>query len=150
MGAVLGLPRLRHTSGDVRRFCYLCTVIKKTRDMVKSNIAVGQMFIQFPQPIAELQEAPKPRVWVKVKNEVLGNHYGEDSEETSLFIDNEALAKFSIGSIKQFGIRDKWHITDGYYGQCVREGKFVPVSDLNEVDGICLEMGYPPYEMDIF
>ena len=118
--------------------------------MVKSNIAVGQMFVQFPQPIAELQETPKPRVWVKVKNEVLGNHYGEDSEETSLFIDNEALAKFSIGSIKNFGIRDKWYITDGYYGRCVREGKFVPVSDLNEVDGICEQAGYPPYEMDIF
>lgn len=108
------------------------------------------MFIQFPQPIAELQEAPKPKVWVKVKNEVLSKLYNEDSEETSVFIDNEALVKFSIGSIKQFRILDKWYITDSYYGQCVREGKFVPVSDLNEVDGICLEMGYPPYEMNIF
>ena len=118
--------------------------------MVKSNIAVGQMFIQFPQLVAELQDALKPRVWVKVENKVLGNHYGEDSEETSLFIDNEALAKFNIGSIKQFGILDKWYITDSYYGQCVREGKFVPVSDLNKVNDICLEMGYPPYEMNIF
>ena len=49
--------------------------------MIKSNIAKGQMFIQFPQPIAELQDTPNPRVWVKIKSEVLGNHYGEDKED---------------------------------------------------------------------
>lgn len=108
--------------------------------MEKSNIAQGQMFIQFPQPIAELQDTPKPRVWVKVRNEEI------NGEEVSLFVDNEVLMLVAIGemNIKQngIGIRDKWLITDSYYGKCVREGKFVPIDDLRQVESICLELGY--------
>ena len=113
--------------------------------MIKSNITNGQMFLQYEPTYME-----KPKVWVKVKSEVFGNHYGENTEEVSLFINNEALAKFGMGSIKSFGIRDKWHITDSYYGKQVRDGKFIPINDLNEVDGICEQAGYPPYEMDVF
>ena len=118
--------------------------------MEKSNIAIGQMFIQFPQPIADGQEKPMPRVWVKIKNEVFGNHYGEDKEEVSLFVDNNALVQFSINPNYRIGIMDKWSITDSYYGRCVREGKFVPIDDLRQTDGICLEMGYPKYEINLF
>lgn len=108
--------------------------------MEKSNIAQGQMFIQFPQPIAELQDTPKPRVWVKVKNEEL------DGKEVSLFIDNEVLMLIAIGAwdIKEkgIGIHDKWYVTDEYYGKCVREGKFVPIDDLRQVEDICQQLGY--------
>ena len=98
------------------------------------------MFIQFPQPIAELQDTPKPRVWVKIRNEEI------NGEEVSLFIDNEVLVLISIGAWdvekRGIGIRDKWLITDGYYGKCVREGKFVPIDDLRKVEDICLELDY--------
>lgn len=107
------------------------------------------MFIQFPQPIGDDQPKPMPRVWVKVKNEVFGNHYGEDKEEVSVFVDNNALVQFSIIPNYRIGIRDKWNITDRYYGECVRKGMFVPITDLRETDGICLEMGYPKYEINL-
>ena len=111
--------------------------------MKKSNIAKGQMFIQFPQPIAELQDTPKPRVWVKVANETM------NGEEISLFVDNNALVLLSAGALKKIGIRDKWYITDTYYGYNVRQGSFVSIDDLNEVEGICDEMGYElPEEVD--
>ncbi len=116
--------------------------------MIKSNIAVGQMFISFPEPISDNQEKPMPRVWVKIKSEVFGNHYGEDTEEVSLFVDNNALVQFSINPNYRIGIMDKWHISDTYYGKMVREGKFVPVSDLKDVNSICLEMRYPDYEIE--
>lgn len=106
--------------------------------MIKSNIAIGQMFIQFPQPIAELQDAPKPRVWVKVDNQA--SQWND--EEHSVFVDNDAMVGISVGAVKSLGIRDKWLISDGYYGAMVREGKFVPIDDLREVEGICLELGY--------
>lgn len=99
------------------------------------------MFVQLPSVNVELQATDKPKVWVKMDDDVLN--------ELSLFVDNEALAKISIGSIKKFGIRDKWYISDGYYGQCVREGKFVPVDDLREVDDICEQAGFPPYIIDL-
>ena len=115
-------------------------VTQKEKTMIKSNIAQGQMFIQFPQPIAELQDTPKPRVWVKIRNEEL------NGEEVSLFIDNEVLMLIAMGAhdVKEKGvsIRDKWFITDTYYGKCVREGKFVPIDDLRQVESICLELGY--------
>ena len=117
--------------------------------MIKSNIAVGKMFIQFPKPIADGQEKPMPRVWVKIKSEVFGNHYGEDKEEVSLFVDNNALAKLSTNPNYRIGIMDKWSITDGYYGLMVRKGEFVPIDDLRQTDGICLEMGYPKYEIEL-
>lgn len=108
--------------------------------MKKSNIANGQMFIHFTKPIFDDKDIPK--VWVKVANETI------DGEEVSLFIDNEAMAKVSAGALKKLGIRDKWNITDGYYGHMVQKGEFVPIDDLNEVDGICIERGYPKYEID--
>lgn len=111
--------------------------------MKKSDIPNGQMFIQFPSPIPELQDNPEPKVWVKVASETI------DGEEVSLFIDNEAMAKVSVGALKKLGIRDKWNITDGYYGHMVQKGEFVPIDDLNEVDGICVEKGYPKYEIDL-
>lgn len=108
--------------------------------MEKSCIAQGQMFIQFPQPIAELQDTPKPRVWVKIRNEEL------DGKEVSLFVDNEVLILIAMGAHdvkeKGVGIRDKWLVTDGYYGKCVREGKFVPIDDLRQVEDICVQLGY--------
>ena len=103
--------------------------------MKKSNIINGQMFIHF-NPLA----MDKPRVWVKVESVEL------DGEEVSLFVDNEVLMLVAIGemNIKQngIGIRDKWFITDSYYGKCVREGKFVPIDDLREVYDICDQLGY--------
>ena len=111
--------------------------------MKKSVIEMGQMFVQFPKPIAELQETPKARVWVKVANEV------HDGEEISLFVDNNTIALISIGAVNKLGIRDKWHITDSYYGYNVRKGNFVPISDLRETDDICEQAGYPPYEVEL-
>lgn len=112
--------------------------------MEKSGIAVGQMFIHFDNAYME-----KPKVWVKVKNEVFGNHYGEDKEEVSLFVDNDAMAKFGIDSSYRFGIRDKWSLTDGYYLKMVRAGKFVPVDDLARIGDICQRLGWPEYEIDL-
>ena len=100
------------------------------------------MFIQFPQPIAELQDTPKPRVWVKVANKVFGNNPGEDVEEISLFVDNDVMLGVAYGMVKEIGLTDKWNITDSYYGKCVREGKFIPIDDLRQVEDICLELGY--------
>ena len=112
--------------------------------MKKSNIAQGQMFIQFDPTFME-----KPRAWVKIKSEIFGKHMGEDAEEVSLFVDNNALVQFSINPNYRIGIMDKWSITDSYYGKCVREGKFVPIDDLNEVDDICEQAGFPPYELNL-
>jgi len=114
-----------------------------TNGITKSLIAKGQMFILFPAPVPELDDNPKPSVWVKVANEVI------DGEEVSLFVNNNAIVQLTLGTIKKFGVRDKWYITDTYYGANVRRGFFVPVEDLKKVDGICLEMGYPKYEMII-
>lgn len=106
--------------------------------MATSNIPDGQMFIQFPQPIAELQDTPKPRVWVKVPHDI----EGMDKAGISLFVDNEAMAGVSVGAVRQLGIMDKWLITDTYYDECVKSGRFVPIEDLREVEKICLERGY--------
>lgn len=103
--------------------------------MELSNIEIGQMFIQFPKPIAELQDTPKPRVWVKVCNEEI------NGEQVSLFVDNDTLVGISIGAVKNIGIRDKWLITDKYYGENVRRGSFVAIDDLRQVESICLELG---------
>lgn len=101
--------------------------------MKKSLIPKGQMFVQLPSVNAELQATDKPKVWVKVDDDIF--------DELSLFVDNDALIGFSIGVVKKFGIRDKWYISDPYYGQCVREGKFVPIDDLREVESICNDLG---------
>lgn len=113
-------------------------------EIEKSVIAMGQMFLQFPQPIADNQPKPKPRVWVKVANETISG------EQVSLFVDNNAIVKITTKAADKIGIRDKWYITDSYYGKCVREGEFVPIDDLRQTDGICLEMGYPSYEIELF
>lgn len=112
--------------------------------MKKSNITNGQMFIHFDKTYMDA-----PKVWVKVKNEKFGNFRGEDEEEVSLFVDNQALVEVSIGTKKKFDIRDKWNITDPYYGKMVREGKFVPLDYLNQADDICLQLGWPMYVMDL-
>jgi len=142
-GSVLGAaplaPRIA-TSSEKALFLY-CN--QNARDMIKSNIPNGQMFIQFPKPIPELQDNPEPKVWVKVASETI------DGEEVSLFADNNAVARIAAGSLKKFGIRDRWYITDKYYNANVENGAFVPIDDLNEVDGICLERGYPKYEIDL-
>lgn len=101
--------------------------------MKMSLIPKGQMFLQLPSTIVELQDTYKPRVWVKADN--------ADIEGVSLFVDNDALIGFSIGVVKKFGIRDKWYISDTYYNECVREGKFVPIEDLREVEEICHSRG---------
>ena len=108
--------------------------------MKKSDIPNGQMFIHFTKPIFDDKDMPK--VWVKVANETI------NGEEVSLFADNNAVARIAAGSLKKFGIRDKWNITDKYYGHMVQKGEFVPVDDLNEADAICIEKGYPKYEID--
>jgi hypothetical protein len=109
--------------------------------MEKSNIAQGQMFIQFPQPIAELQDTPKPRVWVKVSE--------TDDTEPSLFIDNSACARFAIDNTSKPTIAERWLISDRFYGEKVRKGEFVPISDLNEASRICEELGWPSYDINI-
>lgn len=111
--------------------------------MNKSNIAIGQMLIQFDPTYMD-----KPKVWVKVKNEVLGSHYGEYAEEVSLFADNNAVVKSSTNPNYRIGISERWAITDTYYGQCVREGKFIPIDDLSECDAITEELGWPAYVVD--
>lgn len=103
--------------------------------MKMSSIPVGQMFVQLPSTIGELQATAKPKVWVKLDNDDSCN------QPLSYFVDNDALIGFSIGVVKEFGIRDKWYISDGYYEKCVREGKFVPIDDLREVEEICHSRG---------
>ena len=85
--------------------------------MKKSNIAQGQMFIQFPQPIPELQDTPKPRVWVKVSDA----DFETEDGGVSLFVDNRSLVLLSIGQLKRLSIRDKWYISDIMGSACVRE-----------------------------
>jgi hypothetical protein len=111
--------------------------------MNKSNIANGQMFLHFTPTYMD-----KPKVWVKVKSEIFGNHYGEDKEEVSLFVDNNAMVKVAINPNYKIGLTEKWSITDTYYSLMVAEGEFVPLDDLNEVEGITLELGWPDYVID--
>jgi hypothetical protein len=103
--------------------------------MKMSSIPVGQMFVQLPSTIVELQATDKPKVWVKIDNN------NSTDQPLSYFVDNDALIGFSIGVVKQFGVWDKWYISDGYYEKCVREGKFIPIEDLREVEEICLSRG---------
>jgi hypothetical protein len=112
--------------------------------MKKSNIANGQMFIYFDKTYMDA-----PQVWVKVGNQKFGNHRGEDEEEVSQFVDNQAIVQISIGAKKNINIHEKFYITDPYYGKMVREGKFVPIDDLNEVENICEQNGWPFYEIEL-
>ena len=111
--------------------------------MTKSNIANGQMFIHFNPTYMD-----KPKVWVKVKSEIFGNHYGEDTEEVSRFVDNNAIVMTIINPNYKIGLTEKWSITDGYYGQMVRKGEFVPIDDMRQCDDICLQLGWPAYVID--
>ena len=111
--------------------------------MRKSDIPEGQMFIYFDKTYMEA-----PQVWVKVGNRKFGNFRGEYEEEVSQFVDNRALARVSVGAGRDISIHEKFYITDTYYGKMVREGKFVPLDDLNETDDICLQLGWPAYVMD--
>ena len=109
----------------------------------KSVIEVGQMFLQFPKPVADNQPLPQPRLWVKVSNETVWG------EEVSLFVDNNAIVRLSTKAADRIGIMDRWYVSDGYYGESVRKGDFVPIDDLRETDGICEEKGYPLYQIDL-
>lgn len=111
--------------------------------MNKSNIPNGQMFLHFSPTYMD-----RPKVWVKVKSEVFGNHYGEDTEEVSLFVDNNAIVKVSINPNYKIGLPERWSITDGYYDKMVQKGEFVPLDDLRETDQICKKLGCPAYVID--
>lgn len=114
--------------------------------MNKSNIANGQMFLHFNPTYMD-----RPKVWVKAKNKVckvFANHYGEDTEEVSLFVDNNAMVKVAINPNYEIGLAEKWSITDGYYGKMVRKGEFVPIDDLRDVEGITEQLGWPAYVLD--
>ena len=110
--------------------------------MVKSKISVGQMFAYFRKPIFD-GETPMASVFVKVAN------YTADGEEVSLFVDNQALVRFSIDGSSRIGLHEKWYITDRYYDYNVKNGEFIPISDLNEMDDLCEKKGCPPYEIDL-
>jgi hypothetical protein len=111
--------------------------------MNKSNIANGQMFIHFTPSCMD-----KPKVWVKVTNKIFGNNHGEDTEEVSLFVDNNAMVKAAINPNYKIDLTEKWSITDGYYGQMVRKGEFVPLDDLAKCDDITEQLGWPAYVID--
>lgn len=103
--------------------------------MAKSNIPQGKMVLHFNPETMD-----KPKVWVKVES---------DNEEPSLFLNNEALVRFSISSMNKPRIDERWLITDEFYGKMVRMGLFVPIDDLNQVDSITEELGWPTYEIDL-
>ena len=111
--------------------------------MNKSNIPNGQMFLHY-NPIY----MDTPKVWVKVKSEIFGNHYGEDTEEVSLFVDNNAMVKVSINPNYKIGLTEKWSITDTYYSLMVAKGEFVPLDDLAKCDDITEQLGWPAYVID--
>ena len=111
--------------------------------MNKSNIAQGQMFLHYNPNYMD-----RPKVWVKVKSEIFGNHYGEDKEEVSLFVDNNAMVKVAINPNYKIGLTEKWSITDGYYNSLVRKGEFVPLDDLAKCDDITEQLGWPAYVID--
>ena len=82
-----------------------------------------------------------PRVWVKVS---------KDDDEPSLFIDNKAVARFAIDNTYKPSIAERWQMTDNYFGEQCRLGIFVKFDDLNEIDDLCLQLGWPKYETEIF
>jgi hypothetical protein len=103
--------------------------------MNKSNIPQGQMVLHFAPSYMD-----KPRVWVKVSE--------TDDTEPSLFIDNSACVRFAIDNTSKPTIAERWLISDRFYGEKVRKGEFVPISDLNEASRICEELGWPAYVID--
>ena len=117
---------------------------KKFEKMRKSGIPEGQMFIHFNPTYMD-----RPRVWVKVGNQRFGNFRGEDKEEVSLFVNNDAMVKAAINPAYEPDLAEKWSVTDGYYNRMVAEGEFVPIDDLKKVDGICLRLGWPDYTLDL-
>ena len=111
--------------------------------MKKSIIEQGQMFVYLPEKVFAEEEMPTPKVYVKVCD-------CEDIDECSVFVENNVMIKVAIGKVKKMTWRDKWNITDGFYGAMVRNGRFVPFEDLNEVWAICEESGYPqPEKVDL-
>ena len=106
---------------------------------MESNIAQGKMFIFKPEPIDN--EVTLPRIFVKVN---------EDIDGYSMFVDNAAMIRVSVGLQRNIHSTDTWHLSDGYYGEMVRKGKFVPIDDLREVEPICEELGWPlPQQVDL-
>jgi hypothetical protein len=106
--------------------------------MNKSCIAVGQMFAYHSKPFPHSDTENETQVWVKVT----------DDGQRSMFVNNNALAKISINPNYKLTTSDKWSISDEYYGRMVQNGEFVPLDDLNEVEGITLELGWPDYVID--
>lgn len=105
--------------------------------MEKTLIPNGKMFIYFDPSYMDA-----PRVYVKVtEKEVQGG-------VASVFVDNQAIVRFSVDGT-EISSWDSWSISDQFFGKMVREGKFAPIDDLRECDDICLQLGWPRYEMEI-
>lgn len=96
------------------------------------------MFLCHSMPFPHSETENKTEAWVKVA----------DEGERSMFVNNNAMVKVSIKAQRNLHCTDKWSISDEYYGRMVREGKFVPLDDLRKADDICLELGWPRYEVD--
>ena len=107
--------------------------------MEKSKIAQGQMFICHSFPLPHSNTENETQVWVKVG----------DEDGRSLFVDNDAMVKFSINPNYRPSIMEKWSISDEYYYRNVEMGEFVPISDLNEADRITEEKAWPAYVIDL-
>lgn len=107
--------------------------------MEKSIIEKGQMFACHSKPLPHSETENETQVWVKVA----------DEGERSIFVNNQAVVRFSINPNYTLTTSDKWSISDEYYGRMVREGKFVPIDDLRDLDNITLELGWPDYVIDL-
>ena len=83
-----------------------------------------------------------PKVWVKVSD-------NETPDDTSLFVDNNAMVKYCINKNYRPSLTEQWSISDRYYGKMVREVKFVAIDDLVQCDRICEELGWPHYLMEL-
>ena len=101
-----------------------------------SNIAQGQMVLHF-NPLT----MDKPSVWVKVEEN--GN------TEPSLFIDNQALVRHCVHGDTP-APSERWLMGDKFYGEMVRKGEFVPITDLKEAESICEDKGWEKYEVELF
>lgn len=102
---------------------------------MKSIVPQGQMIVRFNEYL------PAPEVWIKASD--------NEENEPSLFVKNEAVVKFAINPDYIPDITERRLFTDGYYKSMVEQGKFVPISDLNEVEKVCKEKGWPEYKFEL-
>lgn len=100
---------------------------------MKTMIPQGQMFIYFNPDLMDM-----PKVWVKVSP--------TNDDEPSLFIDNNAMVRYTLNQDSKPSIEERWLITDRFYGEMVRKGFFAPIDDLNEIENMCEQLGWPKYE----